>query len=255
MPRALVLVIFAFLVATVSGLACDRGGAKPQAAGDAKAGDAKAGDAKTGDAKAGDAKAEGAGASEPALLDPFAATETAPDTFKVKFETTKGDFVVEVTRAWAPLGADRFYNLVKLGYFEDIAFFRVLDGFMAQFGLHGTPEVTRAWKTAPIKDDPVKESNKRGTLSFATSGPNTRTTQLFINFNDNVPLDKMGFSPFGKVVEGMEVVDSLYKEYGEGAPKGSGPDQGKIEREGNAYLKARFPKLDYIERATLVQSP
>jgi peptidyl-prolyl cis-trans isomerase A (cyclophilin A) len=248
MHRALVFVVLAFLLAAVSGLACDRGGAKPQAAGSA---DAKSGDAKA--AKAGDAKAGEADGIDPALLDPFAATEQAPATFKVKFETTKGDFVVEVTRAWAPLGADRFYNLVKLGYFEDIAFFRVLDGFMAQFGLHGTPKVTSAWKTAPIKDDAVTQSNKRGTLSFATSGPNTRTTQLFINYNDNVPLDRMGFSPFGKVVEGMEVVDSLHKGYGEGAPKGSGPDQGKIEREGNAYLKARFPKLDYIERATLVQ--
>lgn len=250
MHRALVLVVLAFLLAAVSGLACDRGAAKPQAAGSA---DAKAGDAKA--AKASDAKGSDADGIDPALLDPFAATEQAPATFQVKFETTKGDFVVEVTRAWAPLGADRFYNLVKLGYFEDIAFFRVLDGFMAQFGLHGTPKVTSAWKTAPIKDDPVTQANKRGTLSFATSGPNTRTTQLFINYGDNVPLDRMGFSPFGKVIEGMEVVDSLHKGYGEGAPKGSGPDQGKIEREGNAYLKARFPELDYIERATLVQSP
>jgi peptidyl-prolyl cis-trans isomerase A (cyclophilin A) len=242
MRRASVFAVFVSLLSTLVASGCPQNGAKPQAA---SAGDAapKGSAAKTED---------GAAEIDPALLDPFAATEQAPETFKVKFETTEGDFIVEVTRAWAPIGADRFYNLVKLGYFQDIAFFRVLDGFMAQFGLHGTPKVTSAWRTAPIKDDPVTQSNKRGTLSFATSGPNTRTTQLFINYNDNVPLDRMGFSPFGKVVEGMEVVDKLHKGYGEGAPKGSGPDQGKIEREGNAYLKARFPELDYIERATLV---
>lgn len=191
--------------------------------------------------------------SNPALLDPFAATETAPAVFRAKFETTKGDFVIETTRAWAPLGADRFYNLVKLGYFDDVAFFRAIEGFMVQFGLHGIPEVTSAWRTAPIKDDPVKQSNKKGMVSFATSGPDTRTTQIFINYNDNVPLDGMGFSPFGKVVEGMEVVESLHKGYGEGAPKGSGPGQPQIEREGNAYLKKRFPKLDYVKRATIVE--
>jgi peptidyl-prolyl cis-trans isomerase A (cyclophilin A) len=242
MHRALVFAVLAFLVSVVSGLGCTQNGAaKPQATG---AADAEPAATKTDEA---DEKID------PALLDPFAATETAPDKYSVKLETTKGDVVIEVTRAWAPLGADRFYNLVKVGYFQDVAFFRVLDGFMAQFGLHGTPKVTSAWRTAPIKDDPATQSNKRGTVSFATSGANTRTTQLFINYNDNVPLDRMGFSPFGKVTAGMEVVDSLYKGYGEGAPKGSGPDQGKIEREGNAYLRSRFPELDYIERATLVQ--
>lgn len=242
MDRAIVFVVACFALVFCAPACTQGGGGKPQPAAAAE-----------GDGAPKAAAAEPEAEVDPALLDPFAATEQAPETFDVKFETTKGDFVVKVTRAWAPLGADRFYNLVKLGYFQDIAFFRAIDGFMVQFGLHGIPKVTSAWQTAPIKDDPVTQHNERGTITFATSGPNTRTTQLFINFGNNVALDSRGFAPFGKVVEGMEVVDSLYKGYGECAPSGTGPEQGKIQREGNAYLKRRFPELDYIERATLVQ--
>ena len=188
-----------------------------------------------------------------ALLDPFAATETAPDTFKVRFHTTKGEVMLQIHRAWAPRGADRFYNLVKLGFFEEIAFFRVMDGFMVQFGIHGHPEVASAWRTAPLKDDPRTQPNKRGTVSFANRGPNTRTTQLFINFNDHASLDQLDFAPIGEVIAGMEVVDAFYNGYGECAPQGSGPDQAKLEREGNPYLRERFDKLDWLDKAELVQ--
>ncbi len=186
------------------------------------------------------------------LKDPSKATEKAPETFKVKFNTTKGDFTLEVTRAWSPLGADRFYNLVKAGYFTDIAFFRVIEGFMVQFGIHGTPEIASAWKGARIQDDPVKQSNAPGYISYAMAGPNTRTTQLFINFGNNASLDSMGFSPFGKIVDGMSVVNSIYSGYGEGAPRGMGPDQGLVQLQGNAYLKKDFPKMDYIRSAALL---
>jgi peptidyl-prolyl cis-trans isomerase A (cyclophilin A) len=187
------------------------------------------------------------------LLVPSAFKEQAPATFKAKFTTTKGDFVVEVTRAWAPLGADRFYNLVKNHYFDGAAFFRVLPGFVAQFGLSARPEVSRAWASANIKDDPVTQSNLTGYLTFATAGPNTRTTQLFINLADNQTLDRMGFSPFGKVVEGMDVVQQFYSGYGEGAPGGHGPDQGRIRNEGKTYLDKNFPLLDSIKTAVIVQ--
>ncbi len=187
-----------------------------------------------------------------ALKDPSKLTEKAPETFKVNFDTTKGDFTLEVTRAWAPLGADRFYNLVKSGFFTDVAFFRVIEGFMVQFGIHGDPAVAAAWRPARIQDDPVKESNKPGYISYAMAGPNTRTTQLFINYGDNARLDGMGFAPFGKVVEGMDVVNSIYSGYGEGAPSGMGPDQGMVQTKGNTYLKADFPKMDYIKSARLL---
>lgn len=190
---------------------------------------------------------------DPALLNPSLAKEKAPAQFRVKIETTKGDFVVQVTRASAPLGADRFYNLVKMGFFNDVAFFRVLDGFMAQFGIHGNPKVSGKWESARINDDPTRESNVRGAVSFATAGPNTRTTQMFINFGDNSQLDSRGFASFGKVVEGMTVVDQLYKGYGEGAPGGGGPRQDLIQSQGNSYLRAQFPKLDFIKRASLVK--
>ncbi len=186
------------------------------------------------------------------LKDPSKATEKAPESFKVKFDTTKGAFTLEVTRAWSPLGADRFYNLVKNGYFADIAFFRVISGFMVQFGIHGDPAVASAWRGARIQDDPVKQSNTKGYISFAMAGPNTRTTQMFINFGDNDRLDGMGFSPFGKVTDGMSVVESIYSGYGEGAPSGMGPDQGRVQMQGNAYLKAEFPKMDYIKSAQLL---
>ena len=184
---------------------------------------------------------------------PSEATATAPGTFKVKMATTKGDFVIEVHRDWAPLGADRFYNLVKLGYFTDVAFFRVVKGFMVQFGIHGDPALNRTWRRATFKDDPAgKKSNTRGMVTFATAGPDMRTTQIFINYGNNSRLDSMGFAPFGKVVTGMKVVDAIEGMYGEGAPAGRGPEQEQIQTQGNTYLKADFPKLDYIKRATLL---
>jgi peptidyl-prolyl cis-trans isomerase A (cyclophilin A) len=190
--------------------------------------------------------------TKPGFADPAKLTAKAPDTFKVKFDTTKGQFTVEVTRSLAPNGADRFYNLVHSGYFTDVAFFRVIPGFMCQFGIHGDPKVAAAWREANLSDDPVKTSNSRGAITFATAGPNTRTTQLFINYGDNNRLDSMGFAPFGKVTQGMDVVDKLYGEYGEGFPQGRGPDQGRVQREGNAYLKKDFSKLDYIKSATIL---
>lgn len=186
------------------------------------------------------------------LKDPASLAEQAPDTFKAKVETSQGEFVIEVTRAWAPKGADRFYNLVKNGFYDDVRFFRVIDGFMAQFGIHGDPSVSAAWRAARITDDPVKESNKRGYVTYAMGGPNTRTTQLFINLVDNSRLDGSGFAPFGRVASGMNVVDKIFSGYGEGAPRGSGPDQGRLQMEGNAYLNKDFPKMDYIKRATIM---
>jgi peptidyl-prolyl cis-trans isomerase A (cyclophilin A) len=190
--------------------------------------------------------------ASPDFTDPSKLTAQAPETFKVQFDTTKGRFIIEVTRSLSPLGADRFYNLVRSGYFKDVAFFRVIPGFMCQFGIHGDPNVSAKWREAGIADDPVKGSNTRGTITFATAGPNTRTTQLFINFGDNRNLDGMGFSPFGTVIEGMDVVDKINSEYGEGAPNGRGPDQGRVQGEGNAYLKKDFPDLDYIKSASIV---
>jgi peptidyl-prolyl cis-trans isomerase A (cyclophilin A) len=185
------------------------------------------------------------------LSDPASLNEQAPPTYKAKFETSKGPFVIEVQRDWAPNGADRFYNLVKSGFFDNTRFFRVIPGFMVQFGINGDPNIAAAWRDANIKDDPVKQSNARGMVTFATAGPNTRTTQVFVNFGSNDFLDSQGFSPFGKVVSGMEVVDSLYSGYGEGAPGGQGPNQGLIQQQGNAYLGQGFPKLDYVNKATI----
>ncbi len=185
------------------------------------------------------------------LTNPSALTEQAPAIYKAKFDTSKGAFVVEVHRDWAPTGADRFYNLVKNGFFDDVRFFRVISGFMVQFGINGSPDVSRVWREARIKDDPVKQSNKRGFITFATAGPNTRTTQVFINFADNAGLDRQGFAPFGQVTTGMNVVDGLYRGYGEGAPSGQGPDPGRLQAEGNAYLAKSFAKLDYVKKATI----
>jgi len=196
---------------------------------------------------------EAAAKPNPALFDPGLATEKAPDVYRVKMETTAGDFIIEVHREWAPGGADRFYNLVGIGYFNDVAFFRVLAGFMAQAGFHGNPAVSKVWLNARIKDDPVKQSNYPGMVTFATGGPNTRTAQFFINYGDNSYLDASGFAPFGKVVEGFESVKELYSGYGEGEPNGKGPGQGKLYRLGNDYLEAEFPELDYITRASIVE--
>lgn len=186
--------------------------------------------------------------SRAALLDPQS-TEMraqAPATYRAQFETSIGPFVIEVTRAWAPGGADRFYNLVRHGFFDGSRFFRVIPGFMAQFGLAGDPAISARWENAAIPDDPVQQSNTRGMLSFATAGANTRTTQMFISFGDNSRLDAQGFAPLGRVVEGMDVVDKIYGGYGEG------PNQAMIQMRGNAYLAGQFPKLDTIARATIV---
>lgn len=176
-----------------------------------------------------------------------------PDSFRARFETSAGDFVIEVHRAWAPRGADRFYDLVRSGYYDNARFFRVISGFMVQFGLHGDPKVSSEWRERRIPDDPVRRTNVRGMVTFATAGPGTRTTQVFINFGNNDRLDAMGFAPFGQVIEGMDVVDRLYAGYGEGAPQGRGPNQGRIQMEGNAYLERAFPKLDYVRRATIME--
>jgi peptidyl-prolyl cis-trans isomerase A (cyclophilin A) len=190
-------------------------------------------------------------ASAQNLSNPAALREQAPPVYKAKFDTTKGAFVIEVHRDWAPNGADRFYNLVKNGFYDNVRFFRVITGFMVQFGIHGDPKVSAPWREAQLTDDPVKQSNKRGYITYAMAGPNTRTSQVFINFGDNASLDSQGFSPFGRVVTGMEVVDKLNAEYGEGAPRGRGPDQSRMQMEGNAYLTKDFGRLDYVKKATI----
>jgi peptidyl-prolyl cis-trans isomerase A (cyclophilin A) len=187
-----------------------------------------------------------------ALLHPPLLKDKAPDEYKVQFSTTRGDFIVTVTRSWAPLGADRFYNLVKHHFYDDASLFRVLPGFVAQFGISAYPAVNKVWEPAVIKDDPVTQSNLRGYLTFATGGPNTRTTQVFINLVDNKRLDSMGFAAFGQVSEGMKVVDMFYDQYGEGAPSGGGPDQDQIQKQGKPYLDKGWPKLDYIKTTTII---
>jgi len=187
------------------------------------------------------------------LGNPAALNEQAPAVYKVNVDTSRGSFVIEVHRDWAPLGADRFYNLVKNGFYDNDRFFRVIAGFMVQFGINGDPKVSAVWREARIKDDPVRQANQRGYISFATAGPNTRTTQVFINFGDNRALDRMGFAPFGRVVSGMDAVDALYSGYGEGAPSGNGPDQQRVQSQGNAYLTKDFAKLDYIKKASIAQ--
>jgi peptidyl-prolyl cis-trans isomerase A (cyclophilin A) len=190
---------------------------------------------------------------DPAQVDPSLATAKAPDVYRAAFTTTRGIFVVEVHRDWAPNGADRFYNLVKLGFFDDTRFFRVIEGFMVQFGISGDPRIAAKWRTADIKDDPVVKSNKRGMVTFAqTSQPDSRSTQIFINFADNGQLDASRFAPFGEVVQGMSVVDSLYHGYGEGRPNGAGPDQSRVQESGNQYLDPEFPLLDHIVSARIL---
>jgi peptidyl-prolyl cis-trans isomerase A (cyclophilin A) len=185
----------------------------------------------------------------PALLDPSLANEQAPASYRAKFDTTKGAILFECTREWAPYGADRFYNLVKIGFFDNVAFFRVVKGFVTQWGIHGDPAVAKAWEKARLAPDPVKESNQRGTLTFAMAGrPDTRTTQVFLNFGNNARLDGMGFAPLCKVVEGMDVADALFAEYGEQVTS----KQGEITAKGNAYLKDAWPNLDYVKSATIV---
>lgn len=182
------------------------------------------------------------------LLHPESLKAIAPATFEAKFTTTKGDFVVTVHRDWSPLGADRFYNLVRARYFTNVAFFRVLPGFIVQFGMHPDPKVGAVWQEAKIKDDPAKPSvhNTKGTVVFATAGPGTRSNQFFVNYGDNRSLDSQGFTPFGEVTEGMDIALAINSAYGER------PDQGRILTEGAAYLDKSFPSLDKIKTATIV---
>jgi peptidyl-prolyl cis-trans isomerase A (cyclophilin A) len=180
----------------------------------------------------------------------------APDSFRVAFETSRGRFEAVAHRAWAPIGVDRFYDLVRRRYYDDARFFRVVPGFVAQFGLAGDPRVAEAWRTRPIPDEPVRQSNRRGRISFARGGPNTRTVQLFINLRDNVRLDTLGgfgFPPIAEVVAGMDVVDSLYSGYGDASPRGRGPAQDSIRARGTPYLLGAFPRLDFIRRARVVR--
>jgi len=182
---------------------------------------------------------------QPATKAPSTAAAVCPDEFSVRLETTKGPILIDVKKAWAPLGAQRFYELVQEGFFRDVAFFRVLEGFIAQAGIHGDPAVMARWRDRRIADDPVKQGNEAGTVTFAMGGPGSRTTQFFINLADNAQLDGMGFAAFGKVRD-LDTVKKLYAGYGEGAPRGQGPSQALIQTKGNAYLKASFPQLDYI---------
>jgi len=189
--------------------------------------------------------------TKPSLSNPASLTEKAPDTYKVKLDTTAGPVVIEVHRDWAPLGADRFYNLVKHGFYDDVRFFRVIPGFMAQGGMNGDPAIQKVWGRANFNDDPVKQSNKRGFVTFAkTNAPNSRSTQFYINYGDNSSLDSQGFAPFGQVISGMEVVDK-FETYG----RNNVPDQGMITAEGNAYLQKDYPKLTVIKKATIETTP
>jgi len=195
--------------------------------------------------------AEAPGDTASALMDPATLAETAPETFHARFETSKGVFVIEVERAWAPQGADRFYALVKNGFYDGVRFFRVMEGFVVQFGIHGDPEVAAIWRDERFPDDSVVASNTRGMVTYAmSSAPDSRTTQIFVNYGDNSRLDEDGFAPFGRVVEGMEVLDQLHSGYG-GTPSSN---QGRIQAEGNAYLEEHFPELDYVVSATVVES-
>lgn len=199
-----------------------------------------------GTSKAPPPAAKKAAPAGPNLLDPNTLKAKAPEVFKVKMTTTKGDVIIQVNRGWAPMGADRFYNLIRGGYYKDAAFFRVIPGFVAQFGIAARPDVTAVWEKARLIDDRVLQSNKRGTIVFATAGPNTRTTQIFINYRDNTPLDRDGFAPFGEVTEGMDVVDKFFSGYGEA------PDQGRITAIGKPYLDKSFPNLDRIVNAVVM---
>jgi cyclophilin family peptidyl-prolyl cis-trans isomerase len=204
---------------------------------------------KTGTTTAAKKPAATGAASRAALMNPAKLTATAPPVYKAAFETSAGGFVIEVHREWAPKGADRFYNLVKNGFFDNCRFFRVVTGFMVQFGINGDPEIQKHWAEANIQDDPVTQKNTRGYVTFAKTGaPNSRSTQVFINFSDrNTFLDPQGFAPFGQVISGMEIVDKLYAVYGE-APSA---DQARIQREGNKFLNAQYPKLDYVTKARI----
>jgi len=195
----------------------------------------------------------GCGSREPKSQTRRVEPVRVPESFRVRFETSKGAFIVEVTRAWAPRGADRFHELIRERFYDNARFFRVVPNFVVQFGLSGSPKVSQLWSQAFIPDDPVVESNRAGTITYAKRGPATRTTQVFINLMDNQRLDSMGFAPFGRVMEGMDVVSNLYKGYGDAPPGGIGPVQDRILLEGNDYLERQFPRLDYIKTARIVE--
>ena len=189
---------------------------------------------------------------EPPEAESAGRDERAPDTYKVRFDTSKGDVVVAVTRSWAPLGADRFYTLVKSGFYDGAHFFRVIPGFVVQFGIAASPAINAKWRSANLQDDPVIQSNRAGTITYAAeNSPNTRSTQVFINLADNARLDATRFAPFGVVTQGMDVVHQFYSGYGEGRPMGNGPDQARAAAEGKAYFEREFPKLDYIKKAII----
>lgn len=193
--------------------------------------------------------------SSSSLLNPSPAdlAQPAPDSFKVLFQTSKGRFTVQAFRAWAPMGVDRFYFLAKNEYYDGVRFFRVLPNFVVQFGIHGDPKISKAWRARTIQDDPVKQSNQAGFVTYAMGGPNSRTTQVFVNKRDNGRLDSIGFAPIGKVIEGMHVVEQLYGGYGEGPPRGGGPNQETMRTQGNGYLDRQFPRLDSIVKARIVK--
>lgn len=200
----------------------------------------------------GEAPQEQTGPPPNPLLQPRSFVETAPESYRVRLTTTKGDVLIAVTREWAPLAADRFYNLVKARYYDGVAFHRVLDNFVAEFGIHGDPWVNAAWRQALMADEPVRQSNTRGRLTFSKNTPNSRTVQVFINLKDNRSLDEQGFSPFGEVLEGMGVVEALYSEYGDGPPRGQGVYQAMAIARGDEYLNEEFPLLDRIRKAILL---
>ena len=181
---------------------------------------------------------------------PAAKVEKTPDVFQVVFDTSKGNVTIDVHRDWAPIGVDHFYSLIQTGFYDGVRFFRVTHNYV-QFGINGDPATNGLWSTASLPDDKVKQRNVKGTLSFAHLGANSRTTQLFFNMKNNKDLDKQGFAPIGKVIEGMDVVERFYSSYGEMAPRGQGPDPSKIEVQGNRYLEAKFPRLDYIKKAMI----
>ena len=190
-------------------------------------------------------------ASRKAEASAAAKDERVPDVFQVNLDTSKGPVLIDVHRDWAPRGADHFYALVRTGFYDGNRFFRVVRFFVVQFGINGDPQLNRLWANANLPDDPVKQSNVKGTLTYAHLGPNSRSTQLFINLKDNKALDKQGFAPIGKVISGMDTVERFYSSYGEMAPRGQGPDPSQIEVQGNAYLENNFARLDYIKKAAI----
>jgi len=241
-PRRMTLGVLALLLGAVA-IATLAAGAPPPDKAAPPATQPAAADAKPA------AAATPAAAAADGFRDPAALTKKAPATFKAKFETSQGVIVVEAVRDWAPIGVDRFYNMVVSGYFENVRFFRVVPNFVVQFGIHGDPAVSKNWMNAKLKDEPLKEGNKRGMLTYAKSGaPNSRTTQIFINLKDNTFLDAQGFAGFARVVEGMDVVDKLNGEYGESLTG----LQGQIYQEGNKFLSAKAPRLDFIKKASIL---